>query len=350
MGASTSRLERALSLVPDSERIFGLENYGNTCYCNSVLQSLYYCVPFREKLLEHGTARNGVGEENLLTCLHELFQQIAQQRKKAGVVGPKKFVNRLKKDNEMFRGYLHQDAHEFLNFLLNELCDILEKEDKENRDRNHRDVEKKGGQTTWVHDLFQGYLVNETRCLLCESVSRREEAFLDLNLEVQQNTSVTSCIKNFSATEMMKGNEKFMCDGCGGALWEAERRMRIKHLPKILSLHLKRFKVNESLGRVHKLNYRVAFPIQLKLCNTTEDADNPDVLYTLFAAVIHIGAGLNHGHYVCIAKSQNQWLLFDDENVEPISESSIPMFFGSTQEYGGSAEHGYILFYQQSDL
>lgn len=310
-----------------------------------MLQSLYHCVPFRERLLEHGTQRAGNVEESLLSCLYELFHHIAEQKKKGGVIGPKKFVTRLKRDNEMFRGYLHQDAHELLNFLLNELCDILEKEQEE--DAKMKGVNKNA---TWVHDLFQGYLVNETRCLLCESVSRREEAFLDLNLEIKQNSSVTSCLKNFSATEMMRGDEKFMCDGCGGALWEAERRMRIKHLPKVLALHLKRFKVNETLSRVHKLNYRVAFPIELKVCNTTNDADNPDILYTLFAAVIHIGTGLNHGHYVCIARSQNQWLLFDDENVEPISESSIPHFFGSTQELGGSTEHGYILFYQQSDL
>lgn len=66
--------------------------------------------------------------------------------------------------------------------------------------------------------------------------------------------------------------------------------MKIKKLPNILALHLKRFKYQEDIQKYIKLTYRVAFPLELRLFNTVDDAPDPDRLYELFAIVIHIGA------------------------------------------------------------
>lgn len=38
-------------------------------------------------------------KETLLTCLSDLFGNIASQKKKVGVIAPKKFVARLRKEN-----------------------------------------------------------------------------------------------------------------------------------------------------------------------------------------------------------------------------------------------------------
>lgn len=50
-------------------------------------------------------------------------------------------------------------------------------------------------------------------------------------------------------------------------------RMKVKKLPKILALHLKRFKYMEQLQRYAKLSYRVVFPFELRLFNTVSIID-----------------------------------------------------------------------------
>lgn len=48
---------------------------------------------------------------------------------------------------------------------------------------------------TWIHEIFQGTLVNETKCLCCETIRSKDEDFLDLSVDVEQNTSLTYCLK-----------------------------------------------------------------------------------------------------------------------------------------------------------
>jgi ubiquitin carboxyl-terminal hydrolase 12/46 len=57
---------------------------------------------------------------------------------------------------------------------------------------------------TWVHDIFQGRLVNQTKCLRCETITNREEVFMDLSLEIDQNCSLTSCLKRFRCVPPLK--------------------------------------------------------------------------------------------------------------------------------------------------
>lgn len=241
MGGNASQLEKEIGSdhFPSNEHYFGLVNFGNTCYCNSVLQALYFCRPFREKVLEFKTKNkrnNNNNKETLLTCLADLFHNIATQKKKTGTLAPKKFIARLRKENEVFDNYIQQDAHEFLNYLLNTIADLLTAEKGLTNGPNNGHAN-----STWVHDIFQGTLTNETRCLNCESLSSKDEDFLDLSVDVDQNTSITSCLRVFSNTETLSSEHKYYCENCCSKQ-EAQKRMRIKKLPMILALHLKRFK------------------------------------------------------------------------------------------------------------
>jgi ubiquitin C-terminal hydrolase len=70
-------------------------------------------------------------QEHLLNCLAELFYSIVTMKKKKGIIQPKKFIARLRKDNDAFDNLFQQDAHEFLNYLLNTCADLLKAEMKE---------------------------------------------------------------------------------------------------------------------------------------------------------------------------------------------------------------------------
>lgn len=314
------------------------------------------------------TALYGMSE-SLFTALKDIFEGISAHHSRTGVVSPTKFLEVLRKENEMFRSLMHQDAHEFLNLLLNEVVANVEvnakqvqaeKEKEMNGSAEPHSFEKAVASTMpnttdgtrtpsntgWVHELFEGTLTSETKCLTCENVSQRDEVFLDLSVDLDQHSSVTSCLRKFSEEEMLCERNKFHCDRCGG-LQEAEKRMKIKRLPKILALHLKRFKYTEDLQRLQKLFHRVVYPYHLRLFNTTDDAEDPDRLYELYAVVVHIGGGPYHGHYVSIVKTQDRgWLLFDDEMVEPVDKSYVRNFFGDRPGLACA----YVLFYQETTL
>lgn len=206
------------------------------------------------------------------------FYSIATQKKKVGSIAPKKFIARLRKEKEEFDNYMQQDAHEFLNFLINHINEIILAERNSGKAKTSSNGVTVGDITpntsssassdpTWVHEIFQGVLTSETRCLNCETISSKDENFFDLQVDVDQNTSITHCLRCFSNTETLCSDNKFKCDNCC-SYQEAQKRMRVKKLPMILALQLKRFKYMEQYNRHIKVSHRVVFPLELRLFNT----------------------------------------------------------------------------------
>jgi ubiquitin C-terminal hydrolase len=76
---------------------------------------------------------------------------------------------------------MQQDAHEMFNFLINDIADTLVNQKKNIK----KELESHGvtivpklakpttvpPKKTWIHELFEGQLTNETICRNCESVS-----------------------------------------------------------------------------------------------------------------------------------------------------------------------------------
>eukprot|EP01059_Diplonema_ambulator_P006653 TRINITY_DN16299_c0_g1_i1.p1 TRINITY_DN16299_c0_g1~~TRINITY_DN16299_c0_g1_i1.p1 ORF type:complete len:412 (+),score=54.79 TRINITY_DN16299_c0_g1_i1:42-1238(+) len=347
----------------------GLENIGNTCYVNSVLQALYWCVPFRLEVLRYCEQAGGCNG-TLLGCVGDLFHQLQYSKKRTMRHGPKKLIQKMRTQSHVFASFQQQDAHEFFVYLLNDIADTMrstKNEDETVSSRGSVDTNGKVGvlpgvpegyeeggedqgaegvktgkeQRTLVQDFFEGTLAAEMKCLTCESVSSREEEFLGLSVDIAQNISLLCTLRNFSKGETMDRDNKFHCDHCR-SLQEAKRSLKMKTAPPILAIHLKRFKYIEEYGRHCKLSYRVPFPFSIRL---PVEGPQADEVYHLFAVVIHLGVGPNMGHYVCMAKTGSQWMLFDDDTVTPITERDVAQSYGADMHTDASTSTGYLLFY-----
>lgn len=94
---------------------------------------------------------------------------------------------------------MQQDAHEFLNFLINHINEIILAERNQGKSKTtlngsgvtvNENISTTSGSAssdpTWVHEIFQGVLTSETRCLNCETISSKDENFFDLQVDVDQ--------------------------------------------------------------------------------------------------------------------------------------------------------------------
>lgn len=79
----------------------------------------------------------------MFSALRSLFLHIANNTLDKGTVAPRAFVDKLKKENELFRSSAHQDAHEFLIFLLNKIAEDLEEEGRVARSGNSSGEDRK---------------------------------------------------------------------------------------------------------------------------------------------------------------------------------------------------------------
>lgn len=317
----------------------GLENYGNTCYCNSVIQLIYHCTPLRLRLLElHDVyqlkkGKPGFEEDTVLCQLCSLIAVMHKSNNRSKEkyprekIAPKELLQCVRSKNEIFNNDMQQDAHEFTMFLMN---DITETEQRIMADPNNANVflqheaamKKKGssfsfwkhskdktisansqkagaagkhekaaaaaggraasagaqpftGELTPLQVIMQGQFGSLTACLECENITSRDEVFIDLSLETAQGCSLLRCLDHFGDPEYFWGKNKLRCDECKRAV-RAAKTIHVQQLPQYaLLIHLKRFQYDVKKQNFTKKADHVALPMQM---DVEEYLTDPEVL------------------------------------------------------------------------
>lgn len=307
----------------------GLNNLGNTCYLNSVIQALYMTKLFRNNvlMLDH----NGMP---LFHNVQDLF--VLLQYSNRMTLSPNSIVS-IARPAGFQVGFQH-DSSEFLLHLLDILHEQEVEELKEKTNEATTSSESNILPNTIVQQSFGGRTMTVFTCGECSSHSEKIDNFRELPLcfpdeeddGYAEKHSVSALLDLYLRPEKLCGQNQYHCDKCG--LMDGEKVTRIIQAPRRLIMTLKHFKYDFRMQRKTKLLHRVKLEEYIQLNG---------VGYELYAAVVHHGTNADHGHYYSLAKEDEQWYKFNDNIVKKLSQSHIYDL--------KPPETPYILFYRSQE-
>ena len=150
-----------------------------------------------------------------------------------------------------------------------------------------------------------------------------------------QKIKLEKLISEFSKEEKLDKNNLYKCEKCKQET-EANKKIEIYHVPKILIIHLKRFNNNK------KINTFIEYPIKDLYINDYIHSSDNISKYDLFGVINHFGS-LEYGHYTsyCLNYHDNIWYEYNDRIVNKIPKEKEKDIIVN--------KNGYILFYRSKD-
>ncbi|GAX74474.1 hypothetical protein CEUSTIGMA_g1923.t1 [Chlamydomonas eustigma] len=383
-------LSQALGSRPgNGQGCVGLQNLGNTCYMNSILQSLNTVVELVSWLLMPKDSRSSSGHSTSSSsaasssapwgpkaiaapAYSELVNNMWSAQGSKAVVSPNRFMQRISKVDSRWGDGSQQDSQEFLHSLL----EALQKETNRITTKpvykeldGRGSVEEQAAEAwryakTWndsvIDDIFGGLMQSTIQCQVCKKESHCFEPFLDLAIPIpssaskNQAVSVQDCLQAFTMTEKLEGGDSYKCEGCKKCQPHT-KRLQVYRYPRVLVITLKRFASKQAsssfLSRLTRSSStKNTSPVSVEVdnldlgpyCNIMglralqrDIAISPN--YHLIAISHHSGT-LEGGHYTASGRSaaDGAWYNFNDSSVRPEGRPS------------GASSTAYVLFYRLS--
>ncbi|KAK8568535.1 hypothetical protein V6N13_106443 [Hibiscus sabdariffa] len=307
-------LDPVLSLKITVRKIgAGLENLGNTCFLNSVLQCLTYTEPL-VAYLQSGKHQNSCRIAGFC-ALCAIQKHVSRALQSTGrILAPNDLVSNLRCISRNFRNSRQEDAHEYMVNLLESMhkCCLPSGVSSESPSAYEKSL---------VHKIFGGRLRSQVKCLQCSYGSNTFDPFLDLSLEIVKADSLHKALKNFTAAELLDGGERqYQCQRCKQKV-KAIKQLTVYNAPHVLTIHLKRFRAYD-FGQ--KIDRKVEFGQTLDMKPFVSGSNEGDLKYTLYGVLVHCGWSTHSGHYYCFVRtSSGMWYSLDDNRVVQVSERTV---------------------------
>ncbi|XP_013790098.1 ubiquitin carboxyl-terminal hydrolase 2-like, partial [Limulus polyphemus] len=262
-------------------KLTGLNNLGNTCFINAVVQCLRYTDPLRDYLL-HGNYEDDINTStsSMKGELVKAFAKLLQFMSDANVNTVTKledFNHRIRKFTPYFTRNSQQDAQEFMRYLLQGLHEDVNRvrtklppirtDIDETLSEYEKSTEAFGrylrNDNSKIIDIFLGQLRSRLQCTVCGHSSVTFDPFWDLSISIPKGSSKVSlqqCLSLFTKEEILEAHEKPVCSRCRQRQ-RCSKRFTIHRFPKILVLHLKRF-TSTGKGYTKPPNTEIDYPLE----------------------------------------------------------------------------------------
>jgi ubiquitin C-terminal hydrolase len=304
-----------------------LQNLGNTCYMNSVIQGMYAITPLTNFLLDKAGqyAPNSLAQSyiQLINGLRINKYQIALQR------FAKITDNIMQRSSGICGSGAQQDAQEFFIRLLYNLGKTTTPEI---------------GQT-----ISNQIMISIDRYIKCDGNIQNPRSSNEpmLIMPVRNPTSgallpgnLPDIIKTYFSSEIIT-----YAPPETGRPQLCLKKEYITHLPNILLLNVARFDID--LTRAQE-NYALAIetPLEFDMADTQSDSFLPPEYaapflsrskYRLIATLVHLGT-IYGGHYIAYVRNElNNWYYCSDSYIKQASVDDVLE----------NSKHGYIYIYQR---